>query len=101
MGVVFNINVILVDLSLWVINMFLLEFYNIYNCFKIRIVFDIWNFKGIVVGVVVLGKYCVVKLYLLWLCMKYIVNILFIRSYLSLLCILYIIFILLYIILYY
>ena len=100
-GVVLDTNLTLADLSLRAINMSLSEFYNTHNRFKTRIVLDIRNSKGTVVGAAASGKYCVVKLHLSRSRMKYIVNILSIRSYLSLLCILYTIFILLYIILYY
>lgn len=55
-GVVLDTNSTLADLSLRAINMSLSEFYNTHNGFKTRIVLDIRNSKGSIVGAAASGK---------------------------------------------
>ncbi|XP_018508572.2 glutamate receptor 2.5 [Brassica rapa] len=60
-GVVLDTNLTLADLSLRAINMSLSEFYNTHNRFKTRIVLDIRNSKGTVVGAAASALYLINK----------------------------------------
>ncbi|KAF8109120.1 hypothetical protein N665_0102s0029 [Sinapis alba] len=60
-GVVLDTNLKIADLSLRAINMSLSEFYNTHNGFKTRIVLDIRNSKGTVVGAAASALYLINK----------------------------------------